>query len=172
MAKLHTPFPSPGNARYTIGKERAVGTKGCTDPIKKELKKLKCPIHTENKPGCARTHVGCSFALPPQSLEERKPHPLNPSSSPPLWGAAAGTSQGFYVRSGEPDKPPLAVRPAASSSCAGVSAPAPRAHGSGKCRCIQGDPNCSAPGAPPAGMCQWCHPQSKMFGWGCHCGCR
>lgn len=40
----------------------------------------------------------------------------------------------------------------------GVSAPAPRARGSGRCRCTRGGPSCSAPAAPPAGRCPRRHP--------------
>lgn len=47
----------------------------------------------------------------------------------------------------------------------GFSAPAPRARGSGRCRCIRGGPNCSAPGAPPAGTCPQHHPWGEV-GWG------
>lgn len=84
-----------------------------------------------------------------------------------LPGAAAGASQDFYVQSSKPDEPPPAVGPAASSSRAGaggVSAPAPRAHGSGRCRCIRGGPNCSIPGAPPVRTCLWNHPWREEEG--------
>lgn len=40
----------------------------------------------------------------------------------------------------------------------GVRAPAPRARGSGRCRCTRGGPSCSAHAAPPAGRRPRCHP--------------
>lgn len=54
----------------------------------------------------------------------------------------------------------------------GVSAPAPRARGSGRCRCTRGGPSCSAPAAPPAGRCPRRHPPGGRFGWGCRPGRR
>lgn len=72
--------------------------------------------------------------------------------------SSASSSAGKGEVGGEKKEGVTPPAPRHVSVQGGVSAPAPRARGSGRCRCTRDGPSCSAPAAPPAGRCPRRHP--------------